>query len=181
MLGHTTKCASRVILRARNEAEACSGDPFAGELLLLAILGERTSAAAAALGRLGLDCPQARRELKQALREPAPDAGAEEYPLLVDGDHVMHHAPEEVRQLKSPVLGTPHLLLGILSQEDGPTVQFLRGKGIDLDALRQAAREAAGQGSDADGGVDRPAGQRSPRKRCGCCATATPRSAWGRR
>jgi len=53
---------------------------------------------------------------------------------------------EEARSLRHGYLGTEHLLLGLLRQNDGVAARALRATGVDTEAVRQEVLEIIGQG-----------------------------------
>jgi ATP-dependent Clp protease ATP-binding subunit ClpA len=56
-------------------------------------------------------------------------------------------ATTEARQLDHPHVGTEHLLLGVLSDDDGETADALRRAGVTLAAARHKVVEAMGAGT----------------------------------
>jgi len=59
-------------------------------------------------------------------------------------------AQDEARELKHEYIGTEHLLLGLLREEEGVAARALAGLGVTLDEVRARVRAAA------------PAGERAP-------------------
>jgi ATP-dependent Clp protease ATP-binding subunit ClpC len=55
---------------------------------------------------------------------------------------VVVHAQEEIRLLGHDRIGTEHLLLGLLHDEDSETGRLLRAAGVGLAAVRQLVQEA---------------------------------------
>jgi ATP-dependent Clp protease ATP-binding subunit ClpC len=55
-------------------------------------------------------------------------------------------AQEEARMLNHNYIGTEHLLLGLIREEDGVAAQVLRAMTIDLDQTRRSVEEIVGQG-----------------------------------
>jgi ATP-dependent Clp protease ATP-binding subunit ClpC len=55
---------------------------------------------------------------------------------------VVVHAQDEVRLLGHDRIGTEHLLLGLLHDENSETGRLLRAAGIGLAAVRQLVQEA---------------------------------------
>ncbi len=55
-------------------------------------------------------------------------------------------AQDEARALRHNYIGTEHLLLGLLREEEGIGAQVLRGFGIEIDAVRALIRSRIGEG-----------------------------------
>jgi ATP-dependent Clp protease ATP-binding subunit ClpA len=62
---------------------------------------------------------------------------------------VIQYAIEEARRLNHNYVGTEHLLLGLLCEQDGIAAQVLANLGVRLDAVRNEIRELLGPGSSA--------------------------------
>jgi ATP-dependent Clp protease ATP-binding subunit ClpA len=63
-----------------------------------------------------------------------------------DARDVVVASQEESRRLGHDRVGTVHLLLGMLGDEDGTAGQALRRHGVDLDRLRELVRHVVGAG-----------------------------------
>ena len=59
---------------------------------------------------------------------------------------VVVQAQEEARRLNNDYIGTEHLLLGLLREDDGLATQVLGSRGISLAAVRQQVEEIIGRG-----------------------------------
>jgi ATP-dependent Clp protease ATP-binding subunit ClpC len=55
-------------------------------------------------------------------------------------------AQDEARALRHDYIGTEHLLLGLLREEEGLGARVLRGLGIEIDAVRAIVRSRVGEG-----------------------------------
>jgi ATP-dependent Clp protease ATP-binding subunit ClpC len=61
-------------------------------------------------------------------------------------------AQDEARALRHNYIGTEHLLLGLLREEEGIGAQVLRGFGIEAEAVRGLIRKRVGEGDEVVGG-----------------------------
>lgn len=61
-------------------------------------------------------------------------------------------AQEEARALRHSYIGTEHILLGLLREEQGIGARVLESLGVTLDGVRAQVAEIVGQGEDAVGG-----------------------------
>jgi prophage maintenance system killer protein len=64
------------------------------------------------------------------------------------------HPPEEARLLNHNYVGTEHLLLGLLREEEGVAAKALTSLGISTDAVRVKVHEIIGQGGWSEGAGD---------------------------
>jgi ATP-dependent Clp protease ATP-binding subunit ClpA len=60
-------------------------------------------------------------------------------------------AQEESRRLNHNYIGTEHVLLGLISEDEGIAAQVLRDSGLDLDGLRARIEEIIGRGTEPPG------------------------------
>ena len=60
-------------------------------------------------------------------------------------------AQEEARQLNHPYIGTEHLLLGLLQEQQGIAATALADLGISLDGVRRQVAETIGRGAQSPG------------------------------
>jgi ATP-dependent Clp protease ATP-binding subunit ClpA len=66
--------------------------------------------------------------------------------FTADARAVVVAAQAEARALRHGVIGTEHLLLGMLAERDGPAAALLAGWGLDADAVRAEVERRAGAG-----------------------------------
>jgi ATP-dependent Clp protease ATP-binding subunit ClpA len=127
------------------------GHNFIGtEHILLGILRRPEPQVAQALTRAGADVADLVARVEQALPgrsivEIAPDImGFERLTEFARGAIVL--AQDEARALNHNYVGTEHILLGLLSEEQGGAAQALATVGVRLDAAREEVRRAVGVG-----------------------------------
>ena len=56
------------------------------------------------------------------------------------------YAQEEARRLNHPYIGTEHLLLGLVREENSVAARVLRSLGVEADTVRSAVEEIIGSG-----------------------------------
>jgi ATP-dependent Clp protease ATP-binding subunit ClpC len=56
-------------------------------------------------------------------------------------------AEEEARKLNHHYIGTEHLLLGLLREEQGAAAKILKSRGIDLNAVQETITHLIGRGN----------------------------------
>jgi ATP-dependent Clp protease ATP-binding subunit ClpC len=59
---------------------------------------------------------------------------------------VLSYAQEEAQRFKHNYIGTEHLLLGLVREEDGVAAKVLQNLGVDLQKVRSAVDNIVGQG-----------------------------------
>ena len=61
---------------------------------------------------------------------------------------VLLFAQEEALRLKHNYIGTEHILLGLIREGQGVAAQIIKGKGIELENIRQMVASAVGIGKE---------------------------------
>jgi ATP-dependent Clp protease ATP-binding subunit ClpC len=140
--------ARRTLFLARYEATKLRSRSIGGEHLLLGLIREHHGNAARLLGALHLS--DLRKELESGL-----DAGPEvpvsvEIPFSSETKQMLAFAAEEADSLAHRVIGTEHLLLGVLRAEGATAAAALGRYGMRLDAVREQVRELANVPPSAD-------------------------------
>ena len=153
---------------AWEEARMLGHDSVGDEDLLLGILRADEGIGAAALSSLGVTLEEAREASEgmlsdvlasigvslEEIRREAGDAfemcihPGRRLPLSPRGKKVLVGARKEMRRLGDDYLGTEHVLLGMLGDEDGTAVRMLAGMNVSPetveDRLYQLRGRAAG-------------------------------------
>ncbi len=116
-------------------AAACSlGHSYVGsEHLLLGILSERDSLGARALSRCGVREGELRRCLRETRGEGCPGGSAQG--LSCEARRVMEKAGGEALSMSRGCIGTEHILLAMLREEDCGALRLLRESGVDASRL----------------------------------------------
>jgi len=108
-------------------------------LLLALLMGDGSGKGA--LKSLGVDCGA----LEKACKDRCTRGWyfrRRDLPLTLRGDDIMAFAADEMRRVRSPVLSTGHVLLGMLLEPRGIAGDVLRTAGVTLEATREALRNA---------------------------------------
>jgi ATP-dependent Clp protease ATP-binding subunit ClpC len=155
----------RCVEAAVEEARMLGHDSIGDEDLLLGILRADEGVAAEALSSLGVTLEGAREEsegmLSDALssigisleevRREAGDAFAtsipddRRIPFSTRAKKVLERALREAVRLRDNHLGTEHVLLGIVGNEDGTAVRMLGRMAVSPEALEERLFELRGQ------------------------------------
>ncbi|MFI9627807.1 Clp protease N-terminal domain-containing protein [Streptomyces sp. NPDC052042] len=137
--GRFTTRAKNVVMAAQNEARAAGNDQVRTEHLVLGLLSEPEGLGVAFLKAQGITLETVRRAATEAL-----PAAADAVPDLIPYDPGARKALEltfrEALRMGHNYVGTEHVLLALLEQEDGTGV--LSGLGIDKSTADAAVAEA---------------------------------------
>ncbi|MFJ1624174.1 Clp protease N-terminal domain-containing protein [Streptomyces sp. NPDC088190] len=135
-----TPRARNVVMAAQNEARAAHNDEVGTTHLVLGLLSEPEGLAAAFVKAQGITLEDVRRAATEAL----PPAVTGELPEIVPYDAGARKALEltfrEALRMGHNYIGTEHVLLALLEQEDG--VGVLTGLGIDKATAESGIAEA---------------------------------------
>jgi len=133
-----TDRARRALHMADREAVRLGYGQIVADHLLLGLLHDRTSVAAHALARLGLDLDDLAASANvpnPGLEPPPPDGQAG---LADSAKQTIELAVDEARALDHHYIGTEHLLLGLLRQGANLAADAFRTRGITLAQTRGA-------------------------------------------
>jgi len=139
---------SRFTLRARNvvkvaaeEALERRNDQVFPEHLLLGLLSEPDGLAAQAIQALGAAPDTARQALAAAIPPaagpPAPGPGPGRLPFSPRAKKAMELAVREALRLGHNYIGTEHILLGVLEEQEGTGGSALAGLGVTRERAEQ--------------------------------------------
>jgi|SRR5579863_2170098 len=127
----------KIIILAREEAERHQNDYLGTEHLVLAILREGDGVALAVLKKMGLSIEQIRLEIERNLPSGGNTMTFGEIPFTPRVKKVIEYAVEEAKLLGHNYIGSEHLLLGLLREEEGIGGKILRSLGGNLLTARQ--------------------------------------------
>lgn len=147
--GFTPRAQKVVTIIAQQEARRLFNDQVTPEHLFLGILRELDGAGVRSLVYLGLDLDDIKRELEMVLRSKSSNT------LTLGGIPVSNRlkvvielSKQEARNIGHNYIGTEHLLLGVMSEEDSDSLVpiILGNRNVDMSLLRQAVIRAVGYG-----------------------------------
>ncbi|MBC7812862.1 MAG: NDP-hexose 4-ketoreductase, partial [Burkholderiales bacterium] len=135
-----TQRARRALSLAQESAEALEHGNIGTEHLLLGLMRETDGVANRVLGDFNVTADQIEalvKEMSQAGIRRSPTAPLE---LSIRTRRALELAVDEARLMGHDYVGTEHLLLGILRQNDSTAANILRRLGLDLERVRQTTR-----------------------------------------
>ncbi|KPK63058.1 MAG: NDP-hexose 4-ketoreductase [Planctomycetes bacterium SM23_32] len=145
MFDRLTENAQKVLKYAKQEAQRMGHQYIGTEHLLLGLVREGTGVAATVLQRLGLDPKRVRFEVEKVVKGGADlISSGREFAPGPRAKKVFEYAFEEAKRLGQNYIGTEHILLGLLREEEGIAGQVLLRLGIELDEVQEAVMELLG-------------------------------------
>ncbi|HNQ50540.1 MAG TPA: ATP-dependent Clp protease ATP-binding subunit [Candidatus Omnitrophota bacterium] len=144
MFNRFTERARKVIILAKEEAKRFNHDYIGTEHILLGLIREGEGVAATVLEKMGLSLENIRLEIEK-LVQPGPTTQIiGDLPFTPRAKKALEMAAEEARALGHNYIGTEHLLLGLLREEEGVASQVLLNLGLDLTGVRNKVMEVLG-------------------------------------
>lgn len=138
MIGRFEKFSERarhVFAYAQEEAQRFRHNYIGTVHILLGLVRESESVAAKVLTNLGVELNEVRTEVELAIKQGSrTDSG--EVGLNLIAEEVIEFAVDEAHHLNHNYVGTEHLLLGLLCEEEGVAVSVLEGLGVNLERAR---------------------------------------------
>jgi ATP-dependent Clp protease ATP-binding subunit ClpC len=138
MFDRLTERARKVISLARQEAQRFNHEYVGTEHLLLGLVKEGSGVAANVLKNIGVELKRIRLEVEKMVKS-GPDlikAGSQ-LPFTPRAKKVLELSLEEARHLGHNYVGTEHILLGLLKEEEGVAARVLQGLGLRPDDVRE--------------------------------------------
>ncbi|MGC1455268.1 MAG: ATP-dependent Clp protease ATP-binding subunit [Nitrospirota bacterium] len=132
-----TERGRKVIVYAREEAERLQNDYLGTEHVLLGTLREEDGIPVAVLRKMGIDVDQIRTEVERNLPSSGNTLTFGDIPFTPRAKKVLEYAVEEARLLGHNYIGSEHLLLGLIREEEGIGGKILRSFGVNLLGSRQ--------------------------------------------
>ncbi len=144
MFNRFTERARKVIILAKEEAKRFNHDYIGTEHILLGLVREGEGVAASVLEKMGLSLENIRLEIEK-LVQPGPTTQIiGDLPFTPRAKKALELAAEEARALGHNYIGTEHLLLGLIREEEGVASQVLMNLGLDLETVRNKILEVLG-------------------------------------
>lgn len=143
-----TDRARKVMALANQECHNLNHKAIGTEHILLGLIKEGGGVAAHALKNLGIDL-QAVRLVVTGIAVPGPEmVTIGNLPQDPNAKGVINKAINAARELNHNYVGTEHLLLGLISQEDGVAHQALLGIGLTREVIKDEVINLLGVSND---------------------------------
>jgi ATP-dependent Clp protease ATP-binding subunit ClpC len=137
MEGNFSNRVQDVIRLSREEALRLGHDYIGTEHLLLGIIREGEGIGVKILRNLGADLGKLKRAIEDTVRSMSGPLTIGNIPLTKQAEKVLKITYLEAKLYKSDVIGTEHLLLSLLRDEDNIAAQILSQFQINYDAVRK--------------------------------------------
>ncbi|MBI4470927.1 MAG: ATP-dependent Clp protease ATP-binding subunit ClpC, partial [Acidobacteria bacterium] len=143
MFERYTEKARRVIFFARYEASQLGASAIEAEHILLGLLREDKGLTSRLL-RSPTVIESMRKEIESRAVVKEKVSTSVELPLSPEAKRILSHAAEESERLGNRSIGTEHLLLGLLREENSLAAELLYDRGLRLNAVREELLRATG-------------------------------------
>ncbi len=134
MFDRFTEHARKVMGLARFEALRLGHDYIGTEHLLLGLIREDSGIAADILKALDVDLKKIRQEVEKLVSHGT--ATDVQLPFTPRGKKFLELALEEASNLGHNYIGTEHLLLGLIGEQEGIAAEVLDNIGVDIETVR---------------------------------------------
>ena len=146
MFERFTDRARKVMALANQEAQRFNHDYIGTEHILLGLVKEGSGVGANVLKNLGVDLRKVRLEVEKLVKSGPEMVTMGKLPQTPRAKRVIEFAIEEARNLNHNYVGTEHLLLGLLREQDGVAAQVLMNLGLKLEDVREEVLNLLGAG-----------------------------------
>lgn len=165
MFERFTDRARKVMALANQEAQRFNHEYIGTEHILLGLVKEGSGVGANVLKNLDVDLRKVRLEVEKLVKSGPDMVTMGKLPQTPRAKKVIEYAIEEARALNHNYVGTEHLLLGLLREQDGVAAQVLMNLGLKLEEVREEVLNLLGAGIEIEDGVGGPSASRGDRSK----------------
>ncbi|MBZ0152572.1 MAG: ATP-dependent Clp protease ATP-binding subunit [Planctomycetes bacterium] len=144
MFDRFTDRAKKVMSFARQEAMKFNHEYIGTEHILLGLIQEGSGVAANVLKNMTVDLEKIRHEVEKIVKTGPSMVTMGQLPFTPRAKKVLELSLEEASQLSHNYIGTEHLLLGLIRENEGIAAQVLMNLGVKLDEVREEVLEFLG-------------------------------------
>jgi ATP-dependent Clp protease ATP-binding subunit ClpC len=141
-----TDRARKVMQLANQEAQRFNHEYIGTEHILLGLVKEGSGVAANVLKNLDVDLRKIRIEVEKIVQTGPDMVTMGKLPQTPRAKKVIEYAMDEARNLNHNYVGTEHLLLGLLREQEGVAAQVLMNLGMKLEDVRDEVLNLLGHG-----------------------------------
>ncbi len=150
-----TDRARKVMQLANQEAQRFNHEYIGTEHILLGLVKEGSGVAANVLKNLDVDLRKIRLEVEKLVQSGPEMVTIGKLPQTPRAKKVIEYSMEEARNLNHNYVGTEHILLGLLREQEGVAAQVLMNLGLKLDDVREEVLNLLGHGMESGEGGER--------------------------
>ena len=155
-----TDRARKVMQLANQEAQRFNHEYIGTEHILLGLIKEGSGVAANVLKNLDVDLRKIRLEVEKLVQSGPDMVTMGKLPQTPRAKKVIEYSMEEARNLNHNYVGTEHVLLGLLREQEGVAAQVLMNLGLKLEEVREEVLNLLGHGLETGEVVERGGGER---------------------
>src|ERR1700727_1180112 len=142
-----TDRARKVMQLANQEAQRFNHEYIGTEHILLGLVKEGSGVAANVLKNLEVDLRKIRLEVEKIVQSGPDMVTMGKLPQTPRAKKVIEYSMEEARNLNHNYVGTEHILLGLLREQEGVAAQVLMNLGLKLEDVREEVLNLLGHNS----------------------------------
>jgi ATP-dependent Clp protease ATP-binding subunit ClpC len=140
---------------ANQEAQRFNHEYIGTEHVLLGLIKEGSGVAANVLKNLDVDLRKIRLEVEKLVQSGPDMVTMGKLPQTPRAKKVIEYSMEEARNLNHNYVGTEHILLGLLREQEGVAAQVLMNLGLKLEEVREEVLNLLGHGIEGGEGSER--------------------------
>ncbi len=144
MFDRFTDRAKKVMNLARQEAQRFNHEYLGTEHVLLGLVQEGSGVAANVLKNMGIDLTKIRSEVEKLVKTGPSMVTMGQLPFTPRAKKVLELSMEEAQSLGHNYIGTEHLLLGLIKENEGIASRVLTNLGVKLEDVREEVLEFLG-------------------------------------
>jgi len=145
-----TDRARKVMQLANQEAQRFNHEYIGTEHILLGLIKEGSGVAANVLKNLDIDLRKIRLEVEKLVQSGPDMVTMGKLPQTPRAKKVIEYSMEEARNLNHNYVGTEHILLGLLREQEGVAAQVLMNLGLKLEEVREEVLNLLGHGPEGE-------------------------------
>ena len=144
MFDRFTDRARKVMGLAKAEAQRLNHEYIGTEHILLGLVQEGSGVAANVLKQMNIDLKRIRNEIEKIVKGSPTMVTQGNLPFTPRAKKVLELAVEEASNLGHNYIGTEHLLLGLIKENEGIAARVLLNLGVKLEEVREEILEFLG-------------------------------------
>jgi ATP-dependent Clp protease ATP-binding subunit ClpC len=144
MFDRFTDRAKKVMNLARQEAQRFNHEYLGTEHVLLGLVQEGSGVAANVLRNMNIDLAKIRSEVEKLVKTGPSMVTMGQLPFTPRAKKVLELSMEEAGNLGHNYIGTEHLLLGLIKENEGIAAKVLTNLGVKLEDVREEVLEFLG-------------------------------------
>lgn len=148
MFDRFTDRAKKVMSFARQEAQKFNHEYIGTEHILLGLVQEGSGVAANVLKNMDVDLEKIRHEVEKIVKTGPSMVTMGQLPFTPRAKKVLELSMEEASALSHNYIGTEHLLLGLIKENEGIAAQVLMNLNVKLEEVREEVLEFLGASDD---------------------------------